>query len=540
MVLLGESPLGFRFVAICCYLLAFGLFFKSFEKLTKRILLSWISCVFIFTLPLIEVCGISLFCEPYLLFCLGLVFFGITHVRSQRFIFFVFTAGLMTKYSFLLWSPLLLADAMINRGLIFNVKNIAILLKNYFVQTRWIYFVWFIFSAANAVKFGSLTWFAGIQEAEKSDWIGLRFWHWIQMISESAPPFISLLVFALMLVAALLGMREWRKNQRITAILLLPVFIHFIAFGLSGAPRFSRYLVQFLPLYYLAGFAGIYYLVRNIRWLYFVTCIGLFILIWPSILSPKSAIGGSPLLGRQVYTLRHELNRPGAVMHDQYLWVTSGFRDRLKNIPCVTDECFEAERVGYETLPFEYALKDKLLWKISPFGIHPSEKLTSSTVSIPLSKEMIADFILKKLKLGKAFRVDQILETKAFPAANPAVRPLFDGSEITIIAHSLRTIFGVMEIGDELIVKATLGIHDLHENLEPLHSPRYWLLARVDQTSLRGEDLTDLVMAHFFEGYVLPVQVLPIHWSHQSWIFNPEIGKTGIVAQKISLSRGTL
>jgi hypothetical protein len=506
IILLGETPLGFHFVPLMCYLASFCGFFLILQKLSLSFFRNLAFSMMVFSIPIMQQHGISNFCEAYLIFFAVLLVYGILENKSGRWLSRVFFLGLFTKYSFLLLGPLLVADEWLKCNRQKTFKDWQVWAIQFLKESRWILIAALVYSFANRTPFASITWFnALLAKNPASVGLGARTLAWVRILFQNiGDPYLAWPLITIAVLGFVVSI-VFHRGSKYFWLFGVPIFLLFLSLPFSNAALINRYAVLFMPFFFI----GVFLIIK--RWVWLPLMLSL---VAVGILDqkPRPNIGGEAPFGRLLYVVRQEINRSYVILHNDYLWQSEVFRDRTLNGGNTDESCILEAQKGVESQHFQFVLKDQKLTRVIPSGV-------ITPASISLTQEEIAILVLKNLKLGKAFTITQV----AVSEGEEKGTQFFDGSHLTLTAKANRSIPLLLAQGDLIQIEAKLGFNDSREYPESFNQPRYVLVARIDRVQLRQTEITDIMMPQFFSGYTVPVAVMEKTFKPNRWLSLPKI-----------------
>jgi len=516
MLLFGINSFGFKLTAWLSYGLSFVLFAKVLQKVLGNRVLSDLVAAILFSVPTFFVHGVSNFCEPFLILCSVLLFYGLTTGASIVFLSRVFFLGFFTKYSFALYFPLLLP-------LVRKVGFRAFLRPS--VGILGLALVYWI---SNPIKFGSLTWFSHFVLDRHDDPFFVRTWKRAVSIFQS----LDSKVLSFLLLTGMVGWWSRSKSMFRSESILLPIVvaIHLVIYLFMGAHFYPRYVVQSLPAIFLLAVHGLATVrggsVRS-RLIDPALIIALLVLLVSVARNDRQPVDQDRELGRELHLYGSEANHEGAWVQNAYLWQSAPFGGKSSNEGCLDPVCSERVRTVHPQFEKGYRFQDGKLRRMPLWAGTPS-RVSLEEVWLRMSPESLATKVLDALRLKKTYQVGRVdLDSHQVPDSGAIFLP----RGIRLLAHPLP---GKMLLLPEIEIRFTLGIHEFHQGAG-FPRPIYQLLARVEALRIGGVDFLDGVMPLFFGGYVIPIEILPFVYDPKVRFSPIEIRADGVRILKESI-----
>ncbi len=531
---LGPSPIGYHLTALVCFLFAFVSYQKILELFSKNIFKNFLFALMTFALPLIQEHGVSLFCEPYMLLFTTLLILAILKSESSKKIANLFLVSFFTKYSMALWAPLVFGFALQKNRDLIRPRAFFQWIVQFIKNGKLLFILWFVFSISNAAKFGSVAWLSLLvhDNAQKAA-LAERLKTWVEILYHALPhPAFSLLGIFIFFSGGWFVFQRSKnssvKNLDTLQIIWFAVLIHFLAFAFSGARFYDRYLVLFIPVYFLSIFIILQKWVNAFPRLSQIAEVSVTLVFFVGVIYelnlPKYSLSGKPELGRKLYVVRDELNRREAILQTNVTWKSAAFRQDLRTTGCSSLECTQDLRKGNSANSFHYALMADEpgvlpeIWR-APLLLDLS-KLKRKTFVVPYSQNELVGQVLQSLKLKKAIQVSDVkIEPQDQSLLRPhdlgqTWQPFLSGPTITISGSTDRLEF-LLGKHPKVELRGRVGVNELKELGGQMNQPRPTLVYEVEQLLVNGDEMTD-VLPLFFNGYTFKIGVLPVEWMEKT------------------------
>ncbi len=490
LLLFGMNPVGFRLMAWLSYGVSFVLFARVLQKELGNRKLALLVAGILFSIPTFFVHGVSNFCEPVLILCSVLLLHGLSAGASVAFLSRIFFLGCFTKYSFFLYFPLLIP----------SVSRVGI--RAFLKPSLAIFGIGFLYSIANPIKFGSLTWFSHFVLDRHQDSFWIRTWKRVFEIFHSLD---STVLAVLLLLGSVFWWVRSRPALRSESMLLPAVVgIHFLIYLFMGANFYPRYVVQSLPAVFLLAVRGLAAL-RGGGFRANLVDPAFIIALMPLLISigrvDRVPMERDTALGRELHLYGTLANHEGAWVQNAYLWQTAPYSGKSANSGCLEPSFSGRFRSVYPLFEKGYRLHDGKLRRL-PLWTGAPERLIREEVLFKSGVSALATQVIEAMRLKKTYGVFAV---EVEPQQPPEPGAIFLPRGVRLIARSLP---GKPTLLPEIEIRFTPGIHEFHRESEfPL--PMYRLLARVEELRIGGRDLLDGVMPLFFGGYSIPLEVMP-------------------------------
>jgi 4-amino-4-deoxy-L-arabinose transferase-like glycosyltransferase len=490
VLLFGMNSIGFRLMAWLSYGVSFVLFARVLQKELVSRILSLLVAGVLFAVPTFFVHGVSNFCEPILILCSVLLLYGLSSGASVVFLSRVFFLGVFTKYSFFLYLPLLFPA----------IARVGI--RAFFKPSIPFFAIGLLYSVANPIKFGSLTWFSHFVLDKHQDPFLVRTWNRMFEIFYS----LDSVVLSALLMSGAVGW--WiRKNPALRSeALLLPgvVVLHFLIYLFMGANFYPRYVVQSLPAVFLLAVRGLVAL-RGGGFRANLVDPALVIALVPLLIS-IARVDREPVeldlgLGRELQLYGALANHEGAWVQNAYLWQTAPFSGKSTNTGCVEAACSGRFRAAHPLFEKGYRIAEGKLRRL-PLWTGAGERLIREEIWLKANASGVSAQVLEALRLKKTY---EVVRLEIEPQQTPESGSIFLPKGIRLLARPLP---GKSSLLPEIEIRFTPGIHEFHRGSE-FPRPVYQVLARVEDLRIAGKDVLDGVMPLFFGGYSIPLEILP-------------------------------
>ncbi len=509
ILLLGKQALGFRLMALLAYLTSFVVFYQTLRKVLEGRLLALLVAGLLFLTPTFFVHGVSNFCEPYLILCAVLILYGVGRGATDAFLSRVFFLGVFTKFSFVLYLPLLLPRI--------RKSGIRAFLKPAFP----ILGLAVLYMISNPIKFGSVTWFTHFVSDQHTESF------WVRVLHRASDVFHSLdsVTLTTLLMLAISGWWIWKRPALRSDESLLPAVVgaHLFIFLFMGAKFYPRYVVQSLPAVFLLAAQGLA-LFRGTgvraRLLEPALIFGLLSLLISIGGHPRTPVDEDRVLGRELHLYGTEANHEGAWVQNAYLWQSAPFGGRARDDGCLTPGCEQAVRTAHPWFENAYVFSDQKL-KRGPLYTGSGSRVKREEVPHRESAKTIAQNLLRALRLGRTYEVESLVIE---PASNRDSGAWFMESGVRLKAKPKP---GKSVPLPPIELRFRVGVHEFHQG-RAFPKPIYTLLARVDELKIGSAELTDLILPLFFEGYVLPLGNLPYEYDRAVRYTPLDLGPEGL------------
>lgn len=513
--LFGENPFGFHFVPLVFFFSSFVLFYQSIVTFGVKRISAFSLSLFLFTIPAFQSQFISNFCEPYLFFLTFLTFFLVARKAPMKWVSNVFFLGLFTKYSFLSVFPFIIVADMMKHGDC-TVKRAVRFTKEFFASGKWTIAVWFAYLVLNQAPFKSITWFSAFSTytAESPSFFN-RVSNWVGALGDQFHyQGLFLLCILSITVGCVFSLIKFNLRQNLKLILvLISLFLSFLILPLSSAPVIGRYVLSVMPFLFMAlavsigksSFSAIVIAVIGLSYLYPVK---------------RNPIDGNAELARNVYEVRSELNRNGVILHDDQLWVTTAFRDKLISSGCTSKECLDQFSNGVKHQPFQFMFKNGELSRI----LSDQTVVTDREIDSGITLKEVSAGLLSSMRLKKTVKVEEITTESGHSSDS---RTLYDGSIINIRLSILKGLSGVIKQGDTATLAVKLWVHDLHDYPDHFNQPRFQLMGRFKSFKVKDLEMLDFIMPYFFKGYSIPISNLHPIWNGNRRLLSPVVRTDG-------------
>ncbi len=493
LLLFGKQALGFRLVPFVCYLLALLVFNRLLKRITGARFVAVLGTAMLFFLPIFMVHAISNFCEPYLILLAILLMYGVFSGASTAFLSRIFFLGVFTKYSFLLYLPLLVPRIRKEGS------------KAFLRPSGWIFVAALIYMVANPNKFASITWFSHfVQDPHAGAWIS-RVWDRIQLIAGAfGSP--TVLILVAVSIGLFLKNAKWKSSGELRALPWV-LGLHLFVFLFMSANFYQRYVVQVLPVVFVMGAMGVASITEGTvfkRILQFGFAVGSLVAVGFLFHAERKPVAEDLALGRELLLYASEVDHEGAWVQNGYLWQTAPFHSRAIQSGCVGESCTLSFRVAHPLFQNGYEFAGGRL-KRSPLWRGDARNLKREVMEIPFQADEIVESLARALHLGKTYYATRI-EFEASRAASPG-----DLFSPTGLRAELSPIPSKSSLFPKLSVRFMVGVHEFHQGGEVVPLPMYRLLVRIEEFRVGDRDFVD-VLPVFFKGHVVEIGVLPYEY----------------------------
>ena len=530
ILILGENPLGFKLVSLILYLSSFVLFTGLLQKVAKGWIRNYFLSLALFLLPLMQRYGVSNYCEPYLIFSLIVMVRALadesadlnrtTKVRIMNGFFM----GALTKYSMVLWSPMIAMSWFVRTP--FSWRGFGTKLFDFLKSGRYWIGAAFLFSLTNATKFASISWFSTFStDVQAKSTLIERIGVWTRMLWNSFEvPVFSALAIVLFLFGFAIAIQK--KQRRNLLLFWCPVVIHLGLIIFSGARFYDRYLVIVLPVFFICLSLALKELEIRTQKVSLAWSLLPMVGAGYGFTQPKTHIGGDPELGRLIYVAKREVDRSSGFLFNQFGWNTAAFFEKTVQFGLTSKEWVAEEGLAVQRLnQFALVNDDQNHPQLLRAPLRAQSLMKSNELTVDFSIADLPQRVLTQLRLGKSF---DVVESSWSPGSSvqvsdfPGWEKLFNGQRFRLKLQSKRVYpFQNGKTTFELI--GALGINPIHDLEQAFNQPRYTLLLLVESVWVNGVDRTDSVMPLFFDGYTLRLGVLPTDFRADQILDQPQV-----------------
>jgi len=260
ILMFGENYLGFRIPGLLFTLGCIFYIYKILKQVNSNtiFILPIISTLFISPFYLEHT--ISAYTEPFLLFFLlgmlnySLKFYklGVNKDLHKSYLFFFLAT--FTKFSSIMWGPILLFTYLAKKKSPYKIKNIVSEAKLFLYCGLPIIIPGLLYLITNKKKLSPVTWLFinlfvnnGDTDANKISSL-FRFEFWISALGKTLGN--SSIIITLIVVFASIYLIIKKKSVNTTMfgfLFLSPMVMHYFGLIASGAPLFTRYYFIFIP-----------------------------------------------------------------------------------------------------------------------------------------------------------------------------------------------------------------------------------------------------------------------------------------------------